>query len=300
MNRRSAYGELHLAVMLFGFTAVLGRLISLEESVLVWYRMGLTTVSLLFFPGLVRKFLEIPAPEKLKLAGIGVLVALHWVSFFGSIKASTVSVALSCMGTMTLFTALLEPLVLRKPFRAEELLLGVFIIPGIYLIHRFTGQYGLGIALGVLSAALASLFSTLNKRAISRHEALPITLTELGSGWLFLSALLPFWINSHPGIVLLPEPLDWLWLGLLALACTTLAYVLALRALGVLSAFISSLTINLEPVYGILLAMVVFQEHRELSPGFYLGTAMILMAVFFHPWLAGFFEKRRRLSSVGH
>ena len=299
MDKKQAYIELHIAVLLFGFTAVLGRLISLEEGVLVWYRMGLTTLSLLLFPGLVRKFLAIPRRDFLRIAGIGVIVAIHWVTFFGSIKASTVSVTLSCMGTTALFTAILEPLILRKRFRPEELLLGLFIVPGIYMIHRFTGNYLTGIALGLLSAALASLFSTLNKREISRFEALPITLIELGSGWIFLSVVLPFMVANNPDLALVPVGWDWLWLILLALVCTTLAYVLALRALGVLTAFISSLAINLEPVYGILLAMAIFKEYNELSPGFYVGAGMVLLAVFIHPWIASRMSKRRELLNQG-
>jgi drug/metabolite transporter (DMT)-like permease len=294
MDRRRAYAELHTAVILFGFTAILGRLITLEEGVLVWYRMGITTLSLLLFPGLLRRMTALPRRDLLRLAGIGVIVALHWVTFFGSIKASTVSVALSCLGASTLFTAMLEPLLLRRKPHAEEFLLGLLIVPGMYLVHRFTGSYGLGIALGLISAALAALFGTLNKREIARRDALTITLAELGSGWLFLSLALPLWSLRYPPQSWWPAPLDWLWLGLLALLCTTLAYVLTLRALGVLTPFITSLAINLEPVYGILLAMAVFGEHRELSPGFYAGAALVLSAVLIHPWLSARFAARRR------
>jgi len=293
MNRRRAYLELHLAVLLFGFTAILGRLITLDEGALVWYRMGLTTLSLLLFPGVLRSVRRLSPAQMARLAGIGVIVALHWVTFFGSIKASSVSVTLSCMGTMALFTAFLEPLLLRRAFRPEEFLLGLLIVPGIFLIHRFSVQSETGIALGILSAGLAALFSILNKRAMEKHQALTITLAELGSGWLFLSLLLPLWLQSHEGRAWFPEPLDWLWLLLLALVCTTLAYVLALRALGQLSAFINSLTINLEPVYGILLAMVIFKEHEQLHPGFYAGTALVLLVVFLHPWLSGYLNRRR-------
>lgn len=298
-----AYAELHFAVLLFGFTAILGRLISLEEGLLVWYRMGITALSLLLFPGLLTRVRAIPRTNRWQLAGIGVLVALHWVTFFGSIKASTVSVALSCMGTMSLFTALLEPLIRRIPVRREDLLLGLFVIPGMYLIHRFSGPYHTGIALGVLSAALAALFSVLNKSQVARFDALSITWLELGSGWIFLTLCLP-WIwphgsNPDSGSVwaVLPSAYDWLWLLLLSLVCTTLAYVLALRALSSLSPFSYSLAINLEPVYGILLAMVLFREHRELNTGFFVGAAMILLSLLLHPWLRRQVERRRSASS---
>ncbi len=293
MNRRRAYLELHIAVLLFGFTAILGRLITLEEIALVWYRMGLATLSLLLLPGVLRSVRNLSPGEWKRLSGIGVLVALHWVTFFGSIKASSVSVTLSCMGTMALFTAFLEPIFLRRAFRAEEFALGLFIVPGIFLISRFTEHSQIGIVLGIISAALAAIFAILNKRAMEKHQAFTITLVELGSGWAFLSVLLPLWMFWNPGTAWLPEPMDWLWLFMLALVCTTLAYVLALRALGPLSAFINSLTINLEPVYGILLAMLIFQEHKDLSPGFYVGAAMVLLAVFLHPWLSGYMDKTR-------
>ncbi len=298
MSTQRAYLELHIAVLLFGFTAVLGRLISLDGAWLVWYRMGLTTLSLLIVPGLVRSLMAIPPKECLKLAGIGVVVALHWVSFFASIKLSTVSVALSCLGTSALFTAVLEPLIARRRFRPEEFLLGLFIIPGVLMIHHFTGGYGTGILLGVLSALLASLFGTLNKVQVSRHAALPITLLELGAGWLFLTLVLGLRSLNDPSSIGVPQPMDWLWLLILALLCTTLAYVLGLRALSVLSAFVSSLSINLEPLYGILLAMVVFAEHKELSPGFYAGAAMILLAVFIHPFLSRRIQRNRASSAV--
>ncbi|MBI1191657.1 MAG: EamA family transporter [Bacteroidetes bacterium] len=298
MNRRRAYLELHTAVLLFGFTAILGKLITLEEIALVWYRMGLATLSIFLIPGVLRNVRTLSPGQWRTLSGIGVIVALHWVTFFGSIKASSVSVTLSCMGTTALFTAFLEPLWLRRAFRAEEFALGLFIIPGIFLISRFAEHSQTGIILGIISAALASAFSILNKRALEKHPAFTITLVELGSGWLFLSLLLPLWMHWNPETVWVPVPIDWLWLLLLALVCTTLAYVLALRALGPLSAFINSLTINLEPVYGILLAMVIFQEHKALSPGFYAGSAMVLLAVFLHPWLSGYLDRKRQRSKA--
>jgi drug/metabolite transporter (DMT)-like permease len=295
LTRRRAYLELHLAVLLFGFTAVLGRLISLEQTALVFWRMALTAASLLLWPPVLRAVRAMRPADLLRLGGIGIIVALHWVTFFGSVKASTVSVTLSCFGTTALFTSFIEPLVLRRRFRPEEWLLGLLILPGIALIHRATyGAYTLGIALGLVSAALAALFSSLNKREVDRHPALSITFVELGTGAAFLAALLPFRGAWGEGGGLSPEGLDWLWLLVLALLCTNLAYVLALRSLGPLSAFASNLTINLEPLYGILLAMVVFGEHRELPPGFYAGAGIVLTAVFLHPLLSRWLERRRQ------
>jgi drug/metabolite transporter (DMT)-like permease len=285
-TRRRAYLELHLAVLLFGFTAILGRLIHLEETPLVFFRMGLTALSLLFFPGVYRRVRSMPAHQRWQLAGIGTIVALHWVTFFGSIKASTVSITLSCFGTTALFSSVIEPLVTKRRFRAEELLIGVLILPGIWLIHRATVGYGLGILLGLISAALAATFSSLNKNMVEHHDAQSLTFVELASGFVFLGLLMPFRSAYGESGPFWPAPMDWLWLLVLALLCTTLAYVLSIRALRPLSAFASNLTINLEPIYGILLAMLVFQEHQVLPPTFYLGAGIVLAAVFVHPILS--------------
>ncbi len=291
-STRRAYLELHLAVLLFGFTAILGRLINLDQTPLVFYRMGLTALSLIFFPGVYRRVLAMPARQRWQLAGIGTIVALHWVTFFGSVKASTVSVTLSCFGTTALFSSIIEPLVTRRRFRAEELLIGLLILPGIWLIHRATGQYALGIALGLISAALAATFSSLNKNMVEHHDAQTLTFLELAAGCVFLGMLLPFRSAYGEYASLWPSPMDWLWLLVLALLCTTLAYVLSIRALRPLSAFASNLTINLEPLYGILLAMLIFQEHQVLPGTFYGGAAIVLAAVFVHPVLSRYLKRR--------
>jgi drug/metabolite transporter (DMT)-like permease len=289
--RNKAYLQLHVAVFLFGFTAILGELIELHQMVLVWYRMLITTASLFFLPRLIEKLKKVKAKDLKFLAFIGILVSLHWVTFFGSIKHSTVSVALSCFATTAFFTSILEPVLLKKPFRIYELFLGVFVIAGIYLIFHFTEIYTYGIVLGLISALLATIFSILNKKMISQHDAFAITFVELGSGWIFLCALMPFFLFSTPDVKLIPSTHDWMYLVILALLCTTLGYVLALSALKQLTAFITNLTINLEPIYGIILAIIIFQEHKNLHPGFYVGSAVIVFSVFLHPFLHRWFGK---------
>ena len=283
---RRAYLELHLAVLLFGITAIIGDLITLSATVLVWWRVLITSVSLLFLIQFGRKLRNIPSPLIWKYLGIGVLVGLHWMTFFGSIKFSNASVCLVCMATTSFFTSLLEPFILGQKFHWYEITLGLIIIPGMILIvSSLEFSMLAGMALGLLSAILASLFSIFNKKYIDQAEPLSITFLELGSAWLFISLLLPFIFVSNPEISFWPQQADWIYLLVLALLCTTLAYVLALRALKFLSAFAANLTVNLEPVYGIVLAVIILKENQELSAGFYWGCLIILLAVFSYPFL---------------
>lgn len=287
-----AYLELHLAVFLWGFTAILGDLIQLSALTLVWWRVFLVCLSLVAFVRLQRLAAEVGRRQLLRLLGIGLLTGLHWVAFYGSIKLANASIALICMATTSLFSSLLEPLIVRSPFRWYELLLGVFILPGIWLVvDGSAAAMNLGIGVGLVSAFLAALFTNLNKRYMGDTDALRVTFIELGGATVFLGVLLPFFGNGPfwPG-----RPLDWLYLLTLALLCTTLTYVLSLRALRKLSAFATNLTINLEPVYGIFLAYFLLNDARELSGKFYLGTAIIIIAVFGYAGINRYLRRRGR------
>ncbi|MEM8908402.1 MAG: EamA family transporter [Bacteroidota bacterium] len=284
-NQR-AYLELHFAVLLFGFTAILGDLITLTALVLVWWRVLITSISLFFLIRLGADLKTLPRPLILKYMGIGVLVALHWICFFGAIKLSNASICLVCMATTSFFTALLEPLFFRDSIKWYELLLGLLIVPGMVLVVNNTAWNMLaGIGVGLLSALLAALFSILNKKLVDQAAPMSITFLELGSGWCFISLLLPIYFWQNPQELFWPQGTDWWYLLILALLCTTLAYVLALRALKYLSAFAANLTVNLEPVYGIALAWLILQENKELSNGFYWGCTIILLAVLSYPLL---------------
>jgi len=283
-----AYLELHIAVLLFGFTAILGDLISLPAVSIVWWRVLITSFSILFLINVRKIFRELPREKILKFMGIGILVALHWVCFYGSIKLANASVALICMATTSLFTSLLEPLLLRQKLKWYEVLLGMLIIPGMILIvNSLESGMLLGFWVGLASAFLAALFAILNKKMVTNARPLAITFLELGSAWLFLSLVFPIYYFTNPEEVSLlpPTVLDWLYLVVLSLLCTTLAYTLSIRALHHISAFASTLTINLEPVYGIFLAWILLQEHKELNGSFYIGVAIILVSVFSYPYL---------------
>ncbi len=291
-----SYIELHFAVFLFGFTAILGDLIQLSAINMVWWRMLLASISLLLlirFRGLWQKM---PSTLVLKFMGIGVIVALHWICFFGSIKLANASIGVICMATTTFFTAFLEPIFVKTKVNKWEIGLGLLIVPGMALIVGTVGlDLWLGIAVGLLSAFLAALFAVMNKVMIEKAHPLNITFLELGSGWLFISLLLPLFFLSDNSASFFPASSDWLYLFILAFACTTLAYVLALRSLRYISAFASNLTINLEPVYGIALAWLILKENQELSPGFYYGVLLILAAVFSYPLLRGKIKKNHSL-----
>lgn len=287
-SKTFSYLQIHTAVLLFGFTAILGRLIHISELSIVWHRLIITCASLLFLPQVWRELKHTDWKTTLQLSGIGILVSLHWVLFYGAVKYSNVSVTLSCMATSSFFTALIEPLFFQKRVKAYEMILGFFILAGIYLIFFFTELYLAGIILGLLAALLAATFATLNKKMVTNQGALSMTFIELGAGWLFLNVMTPLYFNFFPDSGFEASGMDWMYLIILGLLCTTFAFVLSIQALKNLTAFATNLTINLEPIYGIVMAFFIFNEHQEMDHRFYLGTLLILIAIFLHPIL----EKR--------
>ena len=285
-SKNKAYIQLHIAVFLFGFTAILGKLISLEETALVWNRLWIATLGLLCIPGVIREIRSISTIDLLRFCGIGVLVALHWLTFYGSIKVGqSASVTLACLATTTLFTSILEPVITRSKFQWVELLLGILVIIGIYFLNGVGTTYYWAIIIGITSAFLAALFSTLNKKHIGNQNTLSVSAIELAAGFIFISMCYPLIQKYLPQARWSPLGMDWLWLIILGLLCTSLAFALAINSLKTLSAFISNLSINLEPVYGILLAIWLLNEDALLNAHFYIGTSIILSAVVLHPIL---------------
>lgn len=284
--KHKAYVQLHVAVLLFGFAAILGKLISVSGTAIVWYRMLFTLLSLCFFPGLIRRVLTLPRVALIRYAGVGVLMALHWITFFESIKYANASIAVSCMATVAFFTSLIEPLFFKKKVKKIEIFLGLWVIIGIALIFGFSGeQYITGIVLALISALIISFVSVLNKQAVENHDVYSITAVQFAAGVAFVSCLLPIYHQFFPDLPYLPMGWDWLWLIALALLCTTLAYTLNMESLKHLSAYVTMLAMNLEPVYGIILAWLIFREDKDLHGGFYIGTLILLLAVFLHPIL---------------
>lgn len=283
---KRAYLELHIAVFLWGFTAILGDLIQLSALSLVWWRVLITSISVVFLIKRGKTLLQLPRKTILQFSFVGALTGLHWLTFFGAIKLSNASVTLVCMATAAFFTAIAEPVILRTRVKWWEIFLGFLVVPGMALVvENVDVSMHAGIWVGLLSAFLAAVFSILNKKWIHNAEPFSITFIEMTSAWLLLSLFLPFYFQNEPDASLLPSPKDLAMLLVLALACTTLTWVLALRSLKHLSAFASTLTVNLEPVYGIFLAWIILKENKELSPGFYWGVVLILVVVFSYPLL---------------
>ncbi len=289
---KKAYLQLHLAVLLYGFTAILGDLISLNALILVWWRVLITSVSLFFIIRFGKALVGIPRKLMLQYMGIGVLVGLHWICFFGAIKLSNASICLVCMATTSFFSAFLEPFILKQRIKPYEILLSLLVIPGMMLVvNNIELDMMLGVGVGLASAFLAALFVTLNKKLVNEAEPFAITFLELGSAWLFISCLLPFFWQGNSEMAFWPVGMDWVYLTILALLCTTFAYYLGLVSLKHISAFAANLTVNLEPVYGIILAWIILKENEELNTGFYIGGAMILIAVFSYPFIKKRLEK---------
>lgn len=289
---------MHAAVLLWGFTGVLGRAIDMDFPMLVWYRMLLTALFIgiiITYRGLWQK---VQPSDKQILIAVGILMGLHWVAFYGSIKFSNASVALVCLSTASIFTSMLDPWVNKSKWQPMELFLGALTLSGVFLIYFLDKPDSAkpdsaitveGLTLGVIAAVLSSVFTVLNKKVAARYPARLMVFWEMFSGWIFISIAIGFamimgwqtWL-LNPGstkLSLMPGPWDWLWLVVLALCCTVWAQSLALNALKKLSSFTATLSVNLEPIYGILLAFIFFQENKELSYGFYLGVGIILLSV---------------------
>lgn len=281
-----ALWQIHFCVVLWGLTAILGKMISLPAAALVWWRMLLVSVTALLLPRVWRNLRALPRRLFGVYAGIGVVVALHWLSFYGAIKLANASVAVTSMALCPIFLALIEPWIAARPFDRRELLLGLAVVPGVMLVVGGTpAGMQLGLLVGVVSALLASMFSALNKRFVHEADALTVTAVELGAGALLMSVVVP--LLPHDGTAFpLPGLRDGVLLLVLAYGCTLLPFVLSLVALRQISAFTAQLAINLEPIYAIVLAALLFGEQRQLDVYFYLGVVIIVAAVIVHPLLA--------------
>jgi len=279
---KKAYLQMHIAIFLWGFTGILGRLIDLQEGLLVWYRMLITIAALfalIYFNG---EFKKISWKEFKAISFIGTLMAVHWVTFYGSIKYSNISIALSCFSSTALFTAFIEPLMNKRRISKAEIFFGLITIFGIYLIFHFQKLYTTGIMLALFSSLLCSIFTIRNKDLLGTHSPGNLMFYQLLSGFAVLSLLLPFYLWALPVKKYLPDASDVFFLLVFSLVCTVFALRISYKALKVVTPFTMNLSVNLEPVYGIVLAFLVFHEEKDLNAGFFAGASLIILSVVIH------------------
>jgi drug/metabolite transporter (DMT)-like permease len=280
---KKALIQLHIAIFLAGFTAVIGKILeNLNEALIVWYRVGITSVALIIIMYFKKELTKVSFKNILRMAKVGSIITFHWVTFYGSILHGNISISLVCLSSTGFFSAILEPIIFKQKIKAVELLLGLLTIIGIYIIFDFHPQYKVGIIYGILSAIGAAVFSILNKQLVNEFNPRTLTLYELGSGFIILTFILPFYLqlsSTTKEVHYLPTGYEFIWLIVLALFCTVLSFNLQLQALKKISAFTCNLLYNLEPVYGIILAFIFFNEGKQLNNSFFVGTFLILVAL---------------------
>jgi len=271
--------KLHLAILIAGFTGILGKLIQLPEGPLVWWRMLLTSVLFIAYLSLRKQLPRVSFRDALGLCGVGALLAIHWLFFYGSIKYANVSIAVVCFALTGFFTAVFESLFNRRLPLVRELLFSMITVLGVALIFHFDTQFRTGIVLGVLSAAGAALFTLATKRVGRNHEANTILLFQMVGGFGFITLAVPVYLAFFPDVTLLPTPADIVFLLILSSVCTIGLFLLEIQALRQISAFTVNLSFNLEPIYSILLAMILFGEASELGMSFFVGLGLICFSV---------------------
>ncbi|GCD79862.1 permease [Schleiferia thermophila] len=284
---------MHFIVFIWGFTGILGHLITIDAFTLVWHRMWMATVVLAIYLLLIGRSFKTTAKEAILLMLAGSIIAAHWVTFFYAIKVSTVSVTLACLSTGALFTAFLEPIFFRRAIDVREIVLGLSVVVGLYIIFNFETRYTLGIVIALTSAFLSALFSVINGIMVKTLKPNVITTYELTGGWMALSVF--FLLTDRLNQELFTAPMskgswgylngDWTMIFILASVCTAYAFIESVKVMKVLSPYSVMLTINLEPVYGILMAALFLGESEQMSYQFYIGTGIILSVVFIEAYL---------------
>lgn len=270
---------LHIAVILAGFTGVFGKLISLNEGLLTWYRVLFSTLILFFILKLTKTKPLSTFKQKFDIAKIGLLITIHWVFFYGSIKYANISIGVVCYCLTSFFTAIFEPIINRKQFNASQLLLSLLTLAGISLIFHFDTSYQIGIGLGVISSAFAALYTIYNERLVKIYNSMQINYYQMLGGTVGLGLLIPLYLHFFPVERFIPNLTDTGYLFLLALFCTVGLYVMFAEILKKIAAFTVNLTFNLEPIYAIILAFLFFNEGKEVNSSFYLGLGLVMLSV---------------------
>lgn len=288
-DKLKSYLHLHLIVFIWGFTAILGALIQKDALPLVWYRMFIAVILVAIFLWLKKENIQVPARILKKLWLLGVIIALHWLTFFWAIKVSNVSITLACISTGAFFTSLIEPFFQKRKIIAYEVIFGLLVVVGLFLIFQTESNYYFGIILALISAFLSALFSVVNGNLANQVSPSVISFHELGAGVVFLSLFLLFSGGFTFDFFTLSFS-DFGYLFLLSSVCTAYAFIASVQVLKHLTPYTVMLTINLEPIYGILLALVLFGEKEQMNPNFYFGALIILATVV----LNGIWKLRRK------
>lgn len=270
---------LHVTVLIFGLTGVLGKLITIDSYLLVWYRVGIAVFSLLVYFMFTKFSLKVSKKELIKILLVGVIIAVHWITFFEAIKQSNVSIALVCLSSSTLFTALLEPLYFKRRIKPYELIFGVLIIAGLYFIFSFEFKYLAGMVLAVVSAALASWFTVLNGRLIKSTNAKLISFYEMLGAFIIISVYLLITNGADFSKLAVPFE-DIKWLVILGTLCTAFAFIMSVEVMKKIAPYTVTISVNLEPIYSIILALIIWPESETMSFGFYMGTIIVIATIF--------------------
>lgn len=303
---KKAFAQIHLAVLLWGFTGVLGKAISLSAPVLVWYRMLLTTVIIGVILWLRKEWFRPAGKDLTKIFGIGLMYAVHWVAFYASIKYANASIAMICLATASVFTAVMDPILNKGKFNVAELGLSTLAVGGVFCIYALQpssagvakpmANFEFGVLLGVIASIISAIFTVLNKPLAEKYVPRTLVFFEMFSGLLFLSVLAPFYIYFNAAEPLLPQGTDYLWIVVLSYCCTVWGQSLAMSALKYLSAFTITLSVNLEPLYGIILAFIFYKENNQLGMGFYMGMSLIFVSLLLQTLLQ--LSKARKLKRM--
>jgi drug/metabolite transporter (DMT)-like permease len=288
MATRNDYFKLHFIVFLWGFSAIIGMLITIPAVEMVFYRCILAAIGMAILITLVKGNFRVSKADLIKLLLIGFVVGAHWIAFFGAARVSNVSVSLVGFATNSLWAALLEPLSKRTRIKKTEVFLGLLVITGLYIIFSFDFQYKLGLVLGIIAGFSSALFSVFNSNMVQRVPAYTITFYEMIGAGLSIALFLPLykatWAANH-ALQLVPQPLDWLYIALLAGVCSVYAYSVAVELMKKISVFMLQLCLNLEPIYGIIMALIIFGDKERMGLNFYLGATLIVSAVLLYPVL---------------
>ncbi|WP_064198304.1 MULTISPECIES: DMT family transporter [Emticicia] len=281
------YLKLHLIVVILGFTAILGRLTEVSTLGVVFFRTFLAATGMWAVAQFQKKSLKISLAQAWPLLGVGAIMSFHWICFFGSARASTVAVSLVTFSTTSFFTSIIEPFVRKTKISWVEVILGVLVVMGMYFVFTFEGKYIVGILIGLVGALLSTVFSVINGQFAQKYDAQTVTFYEMvgafGAMWIYIPIIIFALPNEH--FQLIPTNYDWLWIGILGLVCTVYPYNEMMHLLKKISAFTLNLAINMEPIYGIIMAYFIFGESEKMTSGFYIGGILILLSVVLHPFL---------------